>query len=74
MPRGAEHDRITGGFLGWNLPAVHRSMDWAVRVIGPSHQVVMHDRKAVEAMELLHGPQGRIVACMHILEDLRILR
>lgn len=74
MPRVREHDEITGRFLGWNLPGVHRSMDWAVKAIGPAHQVVMHDAGAVRAMELLYGRRGRVVACLHILEDLRIVR
>lgn len=74
VPRVAEHDRITGRFLGWNLPGVHRSMDWAVRVIGPGHQVVMHGAPAVRAMGLLYGRRGEVVACLHILEDLRIVK
>jgi hypothetical protein len=74
VPRGREHDEITARFLGWNLAGVHRSMDWAVRVIGPGHQVVMHGRAAVQAMELLYGRPGRVIACMHVLEDLRIIR
>ena len=74
MPRVREHDRITVAFLGWNMGAVHRTMDYAVRVIGPGHQVVMHNRDAVVAMELLFGRKGRVVAAMHIFEDLRIIR
>lgn len=72
MPTGRQHDRLTNDLLGWNLPGVHRSMDWAVRVIGPGHQVVMHGASAVRAMELLYGRPGRIVACLHILQDLKL--
>lgn len=74
MPTGKEHDRITKRFLGWNLPHVHRTMDFAVRVIGPGHQIVMHNRDAVKAMELLFGRRGRLIATMHILEDLHIVQ
>jgi hypothetical protein len=73
MPRGRDHDRITKTFLGWNLPRVHRTMDYAVRVIGPNHQIVLHDRRALDAMELLYGKQGRVVAALHILQDLHII-
>jgi len=74
MPRGREHDRITLAFVGYNVPAVHRTMDYAVRVIGPSHQVVMHDGDSIRAMQLLYGPRARVVAALHVLEDLRIIR
>jgi len=64
---------MTLGFLGWNIPAVHRSMDWAVRVIGPGHQVVLHDANGLRAMELLHGRRGLVIAAVHVLEDLGIV-
>jgi hypothetical protein len=63
---------MTTKMLGWNIPAVHRSMDWAVRVLGPRHQLVMHGASAVRAMELLFGKRGRIIACIHILQDLGV--
>ena len=49
-------------------------MDWAVHFVGPGHQVVMHNAGAVRAMELLYGRPGRVVACLHILEDLRVIK
>ena len=74
MPRVKEHDKITSLFLGWNIKVIHRVMDYAVRILGPKHQVIMHDLKAVKAMELLFGRKGKIVACMHILEDLEVIK
>jgi hypothetical protein len=74
MPRAAQHDRLTNDFLGWNIKGVHRSMDWAVRIIGPKHQVVMHDSQALKAMEMLYGRKGLIIGAMHILEDLKIIK
>jgi hypothetical protein len=74
MPRVREHDRITLAFLGWNIKGIHRSMDWAVKVIGPKHQVVMHDSKALRAMEMLYGRKGLVIGAMHILEDLKIIK
>lgn len=74
MPTGAQHDRITRGFLGWNLPGVHRAMDSAVKVVGPRHRFLMHGAAAVRAMQLLYGRAGRVVAGLHLLQDLGILR
>jgi hypothetical protein len=63
---------MTKKMLGWNIPAVHRTMDWSVRVIGPRHQLVMHGASAVRAIEVLFGRRGKIIACMHILQDLDV--
>jgi hypothetical protein len=73
MPRGTEHDRLTLALIGYNIPQVHRVLDYAVRVIGPSHQIVMHDIRALDAIEILFGVEGRVVACVHIMHDLNIL-
>jgi hypothetical protein len=56
-------------FLGWDIPAVHRTVDEAARYLGGRHRVVGHDLRALQAIELLYGRRGLIVAAMHLLQD-----
>lgn len=73
MPSGPEHRRLTRDFLGWDIPEVHRIMDMAASYLGGRHRVVGHNLRAFEAIELLFGRDGRIVATLHVLEDAGII-
>jgi hypothetical protein len=49
-------------------------MDAASSYLGGRHRVIGHNLRAFEAVELLFGRSGRIVATMHVLQDAGVIR
>lgn len=48
-------------------------MDAASSYLGGRHRVVGHNLSAFQAIELLFGRPGRIVATMHVLQDAGVI-
>jgi hypothetical protein len=49
-------------------------MDASASYLGGRHRVVGHNLAAFQAIELLFGREGRIVATLHVLQDAGVLR
>lgn len=74
MPSFPEHHRRTLDFLGWDIPAVHRTIDEAAAYLGGRHRVVGHNLKMARAIEDLFGREGLIVFTCHLLQDAGVIR
>lgn len=48
-------------------------MDAAASYLGGRHRVVGHNLAAFQAIELLFGRPGRIVATLHVLQDAGVI-
>jgi hypothetical protein len=73
MKSASLHKRASEFLIGYSDTGVHVLMDAAVKRLGPQHRQVNHIYPFIEAVDLLFGRSGKMVALLHLLLDMDII-